>query len=78
MPASLVVWKKGLEKSQERRLWESVVRTTLPYGIWATGTTTPGLKQLITQMVTMQRMIYMNRSHRTRESQALLSQQADS
>ena len=60
--------KKGLDLSQRRRLWESVVRTTLLYGIWATGTTPAGLKHLIMQMVTMQRMIYKNHSYRTKDS----------
>ena len=60
--------KKGLDKSQRRKLWECVVRTTLLYGIWATGVSTAGLKQLLTTMVTMQRMVYMNHSHRTRET----------
>ena len=60
--------KKGLDKVQRRKLWECVVRTTLLYGIWATGASTAGLKQLLTTMVTMQRMLYMNHSHRTRET----------
>ena len=60
--------KKGLDPPQRRRLWESIVRATMLYGIWATGTSSAGLKQLTAQMLTMQRMMYMNHSHRTRES----------
>ena len=44
------------------------MRTTMLYGIWATGTTPAGLKHLIMQMVTMQRMIYKNHSYRTKDS----------
>ena len=67
--------KKGLDKIQRRKLWESVVRTTMTYGIWATGVTTAGLKRLVSLLVTMQRMIYMNHSHRTRDSHTFFFQQ---
>ena len=67
--------KKGLDKDQRRKLWESVVRTTMTYGIWATGVTLAGLKRLVSLLVTMQRMIYMNHSHRTRDSHTHFFQQ---
>ena len=47
----------------------------MTYGLWATGITMTGLKKLVSLLITMQRMIYMNHSHRTRDSHAHFFQQ---
>ena len=57
--------KKGLTTGQKLQLWQSIVRSTMCYGIWAVGSTQTGLKKMLQVQTTMIRMIYHSHSFDT-------------
>lgn len=62
--------KRQLTFPQKLALWNSVVRTTLTYGLAATGLTPGGLRRLVKLMTMQQRTIADNHSYVTRTTHA--------